>query len=74
MRDHPDIPLDTAAARSALQMLSEAQRLALAMEVINQAADPASCLQLARIETLARVTAQQIARADHVNWETRRCL
>ena len=73
MRDHPDIPLDTDAARCALNLLSEAQRLALVMEVINGAVSPASCLQLARIETLARVTAEQITRQAHVTEEIRKC-
>lgn len=73
MRDHPDIPLNTDAARCALNLLSEAQRLALVMEVINGAVSPASCLQLARIETLARVTAEQIARQDHITQEISKC-
>jgi DNA-binding FadR family transcriptional regulator len=73
MRDHLSIPLDTATAREALLVLTEAQRLALSMEMINCAAEPASRLQLGRIETLARTVSDDIARHEFMQKETRKC-
>ena len=78
MRDHtPNQPLDLLVvdqARVALAELTEEQRLALVIEMINGATEVSSCLHLVRIEALALQVGSEIARAEFIEKEMRKCL
>ena len=74
MRDHPPLPLDgVEVAREALGQLSEAQRIALAIEIIIGVSDPASIFHLVRLERTAFTAAQDLTRVQFVNEEMRKC-
>lgn len=60
-------------ARRALGQLSEAQRLALVAEVINQSAEPTSHLQLTRIGNIARTVSGELELSEFIKKETRTC-
>ncbi|MDF3427672.1 hypothetical protein HKX23_17700 [Sulfitobacter sp. KE29] len=60
-------------ARRALGQLTEAQRLALVAEVINQSALPTSHLQLTRIGNIARAVSEDLELSEFVKKETRAC-
>lgn len=60
-------------ARRALGQLTEAERLALVAEVINQSALPTSHLQLTRIGNIARAVSEDLELSEFVKQETRVC-
>ncbi len=75
MRDHAPLePLVVDFARVAINELTEPQRLALAFEIVQGARDRASVLQLTRIETLARIAADELTVEAFVEQEMRKCL
>ena len=74
MRDHaPARPASVDDARRALGQLTEAQRLALVAEVINQSAESTSHLQLTRIGNIARAVSEDLELSEFVKKETRTC-
>ena len=74
MRDHaPARPTSVDNARHALGQLTEAQRLALVAEVINQSAEPTSNLQLTRIGNIARAVSEELELSEFAKKETRTC-
>lgn len=74
MRDHAPVrPPSVNDARRALGQLTEAQRLALVAEVINQSAEPTSHLQLTRIGNIARAVSEELELSEFVKKETRTC-
>lgn len=75
MRDHPSLSLDRAeVAREALGQLTEAQRIALAIEITIGASDPASTFHLVSLERTACTVAQDLTRVRFFNEEMRKCL
>ena len=75
MRDHPTLSLNgVEVAREALGQLTEAQRLALAIEITIGASEPASTFHLVRLERTAATAAQDLTRVQFVNEEMRKCL
>tara|TARA_R110002110_G_scaffold341527_2_gene551691 strand:- start:1529 stop:1759 length:231 start_codon:yes stop_codon:yes gene_type:complete len=74
MCDHPPAPLSRGdVAREAIGQLTEAQRLALAIEIIIGVSDPASIFHLVRLERTAFTAAQDLTRVQFVNEEMRKC-
>ena len=74
MRDHALArPASVDDARRALGQLTEAQRLALVAEVINQSAEPTSHLLLTRIGSIARAVSEELELSEFVKKETRTC-
>lgn len=69
----PACPTFVDDARRALGQLTEAQRLALVAEVINQSALPTSHLQLTRIGNIARAVSEELELSEFVKKETRTC-
>ena len=75
MCDHPPASLSRGdVAREAIGQLTEAQRLALAIEIIIGVSDPASIFHLVRLERTAFTAAQDLTRVQFVNEEMRKCL
>ena len=69
----PARPASMEDARRALGQLTEAERLALVAEVINQSALPTSHLQLTRIGNIARAVSEDLELSEFVKQETRVC-
>jgi hypothetical protein len=67
---HPPTSVDL--ARHSLRQLTEAQRLTLMSEVLNQVSDPASRLQLTRITRLALAVSGDLETAAFTQRETRK--
>lgn len=61
-------------ARHALAQLTEAQRIALAIEIANGAAQRSSGFHLIRLERTAATVADQLSRSKFIEEETKRCL
>lgn len=62
------------AVRGALGQLSEAQRLALAIEIVNGAVETSSVFHLIRLERTAATAVEQLTRSKFMDEETKRCL
>lgn len=65
-------PLPVHMARYAMDQLDQAQRLALALEIVNRTTDYRCRFHLVRLELLARETAMQLGRADFIKRESTR--
>ncbi|MBM2295045.1 hypothetical protein JQX09_24300 [Sulfitobacter pseudonitzschiae] len=61
-------------ARAALVQLSEAQRLALAIEIVNGAVQTSSVFHLIRLERTAATVVDQLSRSKFIEEETKTCL
>ena len=65
-------PLPVHMARYAMDQLDQAQRLSLALEIVNGTTDYTCRFHLVRLELLARETATQLGRADFIQKESTR--